>query len=210
MHISLIGMSNIGKSYCSRNLAAHHGFKHIDCDALIEKKISAELAHGGHEGTAGMAKWMGFPAEPDYAKNSRRYIGCEEEVMKEAIVGLQADNNSSVVLDTTGSVIYAHKAVLDSLRAATRVIYFEATEGHTDALFRSYISHHPKPVIWGDSYKPLAGETPRQTLERCYPELLRDRARRYKEIAHIVIPFEQLKKHWADIGTFVLKHLEQT
>jgi shikimate kinase len=210
MKISLIGMSNIGKSYCSRNLAAHQGFKHVDCDALIEKKMSIELTKDGCFGTAGMAKWMGFPADPTYENNSRRYIECEEEVMKEAIAGLPVDTDSSVVLDTTGSVIYASADVLKSLRQATRVIYFEATEGHTAALFKSYISHHPKPVIWGDSYKPIAGEAPRQTLERCYLELLRDRAQRYKEIAHITIPFEQLKKHWTDIGAFVLKHLEQT
>ncbi|MFA5041037.1 MAG: hypothetical protein WC464_05340 [Bdellovibrionales bacterium] len=209
MRISLIGMSNIGKSYCSKRLAAGYGFKHIDCDALIEKKISAELAEGGYRGTTGMAKWMGFPSDPQYEKSSRRYITSEKEVMKEALASLP-DDPLPVVIDTTGSVIYTGSDVLDDLRAKTRVIYFEASEGHTDGLFKSYINHHPKPVIWGDSYKPLAGEAPRQTLQRCYPELLHDRARRYKEIAHVTIPFEQLNKHWMDIGTFVLKYAEPT
>jgi shikimate kinase len=207
MYIALIGMSNIGKSFCAKNLAAAHGFRHIDCDALIEKKLGAEFAEGGFRGREGMAKWMGFPADASYEKNSRRYLDCEKEVMKESLALLQNDKQSPAVLDTTGSVIYTGADILESLRAATRVIYFEATKEHIASFFKNYIDR-PKPVIWGESYAPLADETPRQTLERCYPELLGFRARRYKEIAHVTIPFGQLKNHWKDIGAFVLKCAE--
>jgi shikimate kinase len=205
MHISLIGMSNIGKTYCAKRLAAHHGYRHIDCDALIEKRLGAELIDGGYHGTKGMARWMGFPADASYKTNSRRYTESERQAVSESLARLKKDKKASVVLDTTGSVIYTGAEILESLRATTRIIYFETSEEHISALFNSYINHHPKPVIWDDAYAPLAEETPQQTLERCYPELLRDRARRYKEIAHVTIPFEELKNHWADIGTFVLE-----
>jgi shikimate kinase len=206
MYISFIGMSNIGKTFCAKNLAAQNGYRHIDCDALIEKKLSAELAEGGHSGIKGMAKWMGFPTDSCYQRNSERYVACEREVMQESLTGPQNGANPPVVLDTTGSVVYTGGDVLESLRAATRVIYFEASEEHIAALFKTFMAY-PKPVIWGESYAPLPEETPKQTLERCYPELLRDRARRYKEIAHVSIPFDSIKDHWKDIGTFVMNYV---
>jgi hypothetical protein len=148
---------------------------------------------------------MGFPGDPSYEKNSRRYLACEQEVMRESLAQMQSDKESSLVLDTTGSVIYTGADILQSLRAETRVIYFEASENHTASLFRSYTGHRPKPVIWGELYAPIAGETSQQTLERCYPALLSFRAHRYKEIAHITIPFELIQNHWANVGAFVLE-----
>jgi len=209
MYISLIGMSNVGKTFCAKRLAAKKGFRHIDCDALIEKKLGAELAEGGFGGIKGMAKWMGFPADSRYEKNSSRYVSCEREVLQESLANLQNHQSSSVVLDTTGSVIYAGADVLQSLRAATRVIYFETSEEHIAAMFKSFLAN-PKPVIWSESYAPLPGETPNQTLERCYPELLRFRAKLYKEIAHVSIPFERVKTRWKDIGTLVFNYAQQS
>lgn len=195
-------MSNIGKSQCAKRLASKHGFRHIDCDALIEQKLAVELSVGGYRGLDGMAEWMGFPSAPQYEENSRRYIACEIEVMRDIFDNLKQDDAAPVVIDTTGSVIYTGAALLETLRATTTVIYFEASEQHVADLFTNYIAH-PKPVIWGDKYVPLAGETPQQTLERCYPELLRDRARRYQAIAHRTIPYEQHKNHKADIAALL-------
>jgi len=123
--------------------------------------------------------------------------------MRESLDERDKDKESPIVLDTTGSVIYTGYDILKTLREKTRVIYLEATESHIAALFKNYMAY-PKPVIWGESYRAKGQEESRKTLERCYPELLRDRARRYKEIAHVSIPYEQLKTHWADIGTFIL------
>ena len=190
MRVSFIGMSNIGKSFWSKRFAAETGCARIDCDKLIEKKLAPELAQGGHRGLRGMAKWMGFPFDPSYEQNSRRYINFEQTVMREVLEGLRTPADQRFVVDTTGSVIYTGEDILAELRATTRIIYLEASEEHIQTLFRRYNSR-PKPVIWNDSYAPEAGETPRQTLKRCYPELLRDRAQRYRALAHITIPFEQ-------------------
>ncbi len=207
MHISLIGMSNIGKSCCSRDLAAHHKYRHIDCDALIEKKLKPEL--GGLSGIQGMAKWMGFPWEDSYKTNSVRYLDREREVLGEALEVMTVEGGKEVVLDTTGSVVYTGDEYLEALRAKTLVVYFEASEHHIDGLFRAFLEF-PKPVIWGDSFRPLPHEIPHQTMARCYPELLRDRAARYKKAAHMVIPFSLLKDRRADIGVFVLNQIRQS
>ena len=202
MRISLVGMSNIGKSYWSKRIAAAKGCPVIDCDRLIETRLAAELAPGGHQGLAGITKWMGFPADPQYKTNSARYVELEQIVMREVLDKLQAEPETSAVIDTTGSVIYAGDAILDSLRAQTRIVYFEAPKSHGVELFRSYISH-PKPVIWGDSYIPQAGETPEQTLKRCYPALLQYRAQRYREIAHVTIPFECHRDPQIDVVSLI-------
>jgi shikimate kinase len=205
MHISLIGMSNIGKSWCSRKLAAHHGFTHVDCDALIETKLKPEL--GSLTGIQGMAKWMGFPWEASYKANSERYLDCERNVLREAL-SAHGNTEKAVVMDTTGSIVYTGPEYLQALQQKTRVVYFEASEAHIADLYKAFLAF-PKPVIWGESFAPKDGETPKDTLDRCYPELLRDRARRYKEVAHVVIPFEKLKTCGTTVDRFVLETLRQ-
>lgn len=201
MRVSFIGMSNIGKSTWARRVAAEKGCALIACDALIEKKLAPELALEGQRGLQGVAAWMGFPFDAQYRKNSGLYLAYEQEVMREALAQLKEDKGDAVI-DTTGSVIYTGADILAELRAATRVIYFEASEAHLESLFERYLAY-PKPVIWGDAYKPRKDETPQETLKRCYPELLRERARRYKELAHITIPFEQHRNRKADIDTLI-------
>jgi hypothetical protein len=97
-----------------------------------------------------------------------------------------------MVMDTTGSVIYMERDIIDQLRALSKIIYFEASEKHVAKLFERYMSN-PKPVIWGESYAPKASETPQESLKRCYPELLAYRAKRYSDMAHVTLSFEQHK-----------------
>ncbi|MDR3424142.1 MAG: hypothetical protein P4M13_03560 [Alphaproteobacteria bacterium] len=206
MRVSLIGMANIGKTHLSRLMADALGYAPVDCDALIEQRLASELAKGGFRGIGGVAEWMGLPFAPQYKQNSALYIACEQAVMREIIDGLRRDQNSSAVIDTTGSVIYMEPDILEGVRAATRVVYLEASEEHTAELFKNYIAT-PKPVFWGESFAPLAGETPQETLRRCYPELLRYRARRYREIAHVTIPYEQHQNRKADVCDLILKQI---
>ena len=202
MRVSLIGMSNIGKSFWAQRVAAETGCARVDCDTLIEKRLAPELATGGYSGLQGMAKWMGFPFDPSYAHNSCRYIQHEQDVMRETFDSLRLNAPPRIVVDTTGSVIYVGDDLLSELRATTRVIYLEASEDHIKTLFRRYTSH-PKPVIWHDCYRPETQETPRQTLKRCYPELLRDRAQRYRNIAHVIIPFEKHSAPNMTVGALI-------
>lgn len=202
MRFSFIGMSNIGKTYWSKRIAAAQGIDYICCDSLIEKQLGPELKALGYRGLRDVAKWMGQPADPQYGENSARYIACEKQAMHDIIDRLRADAKMPAVIDTTGSVIYTGAETLAALRELTRVVYFEASDAHIEDLFRRYIAH-PKPLIWGSSYAPQNGEDARQTLKRCYPELLRKRGQRYHELAHVTIPFDRHRERHMDLVGFI-------
>ena len=208
MRISLIGMSNIGKSYLARHLAATKGFTHINCDRMIEEKLGVELAKEGYVGTAGMARWMGFPYEPHYKKHSGLYTNAESAIMRDVFAHLNHDKNISAVIDTTGSVIYCSEDILENLRAATTVIYLEASEEHINALFKNFIAH-PKPVIWGESFKPRVGESNDQALQRYYPELLLYRMQHYRNLAHSTIPYEQHQNRKKEIWSVIAEQIKE-
>ena len=201
MHITLIGMSNIGKSRWSKRLEAESGFERVACDDLVERKLAPELIKHGYAGIRDVAKWMGQPFDPQYPDTSAKYLACEQAVMRETIERLKnpaaGKPPKPLVIDTTGSVIYLGEEIAKQLRALTRIVYLEASPEHSARLFDRYM-HSPKPVIWDGAYTPQAGEAPQDTLKRCYPELLRRRAALYKEIAHVIIPYE--KHHGRDMN----------
>jgi shikimate kinase len=188
MHFCFIGMSNIGKTRWVRRVAASRRMEHISCDALIEQKLGAELAAQGYSGLTDVARWMGQPGDPQYETHSATYIECEKTVMRDVLDKLDAPDTGPCLIDTTGSVIYTGDEILEGLRQRTNIIYFEATEAHIDKMLRLYLAN-PKPVIWRDGYTRTHGETSREALNRCYPDLLRARAKQYSDLAHATIPF---------------------
>lgn len=192
LHISLIGMSNIGKSYWSRRLAATGGYERVDCDTLLEAKLGEELKKFGYKGIHDVAAWMGQPYDARYAETSRKYLTSEREVMLEVLARLRDKPDKPLVIDTTGSIIYTGDDIITALRELTRVVYFEATAAHTAKLFQRYLSN-PKPVIWGNIFASETGEKAEAALQRCYPKLLQFRAERYRAMAHISVPFEKHK-----------------
>ena len=191
MHISLIGMSNIGKSHWSRRLAAD-GYERVECDAMVEKKLAGELVRLGYKGINDVAKWMGQPYDAQYPDTSRKYLACEREVMLEIIERLHGTTEKPLVIDTTGSVIYTGDDVTEKLKALTNIVYLEASDRHIATLFERYMAN-PKPVIWGETFKVEQGETLQETLRRCYPQLLAWRGARYKTLAHVSVPYERHK-----------------
>jgi shikimate kinase len=176
-HISLIGMSNIGKSHWSRELAAR-GYKHVDCDALVEEKLAVELTAQGYKGLAEVAKWMGQPYDTQYPYTSQKYVACERGVMLEIIEQLKTKPDQPLVIDTTGSVVYVGDDIMKELQALTCVVYLEATAAHAAKLFERYASN-PKPVIWGESFKPSSDESLQEIARRRGAHLLAQRVARF-------------------------------
>ncbi len=189
LSISLIGMSNVGKSYVARALAADTslGFTPACIDDLIEEKLRPFLESKGFKGIDGVAAWMGQPYDPQYPETQRQYLHFEES----STDGVTRPNGRNLVVDTTGSVIYTPQPVLGRLKKETLVVYLEATAEVRDALFQKYISN-PKPVIWGDNFNMQAGESEHDALKRCYPLLLDFRAERYAQLADATIPHQVL------------------
>jgi len=190
MIITLVGMSNIGKSHLATRLAAEAGFIRIGCDDLVESAIGDELKQLGYSGVNDVGRWMGQPYTPAYPKNSLKFVDCERAVMLEIISELRAKKlNKPTVIDTTGSVIYVGEDVVQSLKDESKIVYLEASIAHQEKLFKQYLNE-PKPVIWGDSYNRLPGESELQSLERCYPKLLAYRASCFEALADLIIPYE--------------------
>lgn len=188
--ISLIGMSNVGKSYWREQLSAI-GLTPFCCDDRIEQKLKTYLREGGFRGIEDVARWMGQPYESQFSKNQALYLAQETLVMEEAVRELKK-GGQRLVIDTTGSVIYTGEAVLAALRELSTIVLIDASESLQAELYRQYVAH-PKPVIWKEAYKPIEGETPEDALVRCYPILLHSRSEIYRRLAHVILDYDELR-----------------
>jgi shikimate kinase len=188
--ISMIGMSNIGKTYWAKQLA-RIGFKHIICDDLIEAKLGPELKELGYKGIEDVSKWMGQPYDARFELNQEKYLRHEIEVMQEILRDLSNERKNNIIIDTTGSVIHTSDIICLTLKEQTLVLYIEADEQIKKQMFAQYLLK-PKPVVWGEIYQPYEGETGGETLKRCYPDLLKYRSSRYAHYADVTIPRGQI------------------
>jgi bifunctional aspartokinase / homoserine dehydrogenase 1 len=187
--ISLIGMSNIGKSTWSRRLAKT-GFKHICCDELIEEKLTPELQALGYSGIKEVAKWLGQPYAEDFMDKQQQFLELEKETMNEVVKEIQSCEEN-IVVDSTGSLIYIDEEAIKELNQNSLVIHIEPTDDMKQAMFETYIKE-PKPVIWGDSYQPNPGESNEAALSRCYHDLLEYRLSKYRQHADITLSYKEL------------------
>ncbi len=190
MKITLIGMSNAGKSYWSEKLEKEQGYDRLCCDDLIEKKLESILKKQGYSGIEEVSEWMGQPYDKQYKQNSKQYLNCEISVMKEVIKLLENNqkNNKKIVIDTTGSVIYVDRKILSKLAQISKIVHIEIPLFLKKEMIKKYIEN-PKPVIWGDSYKKNNGETNKEALIRCYPELLDYRSKKYGKYANVTLDY---------------------
>lgn len=158
MIISFIGMSGVGKSTWSSKLEKEKGFKRYCCDDLIEKGLSSELKKLGYGGINDVSRWMGQPYDERYKRNSQKYLELEAEALKNILWGIKwLAKDKNIAVDTTGSVIYLPPDILDDLKKRTKIIYLETSESVIEEMVKRYL-YDPKPVIWGDVFKPFKGE----------------------------------------------------
>ena len=189
MRLSLIGMSGSGKSHWSIRLA-ELGFHRFCCDEMIASNLSAELT--GADGTAmDLGEWMGFPYEPHYKKREAKYLANEIKVLDE-ILGYLEDSAEGpaekVIVDTTGSVIYAGEEVLERMCSQTTVVHFSTPPEVQERMLKVYIAR-PRPILWRDVFSKEPDEGNEKALARCYPELLSFRERLYEKYADVTIDY---------------------
>lgn len=192
--ISLVGMSNIGKTYWAKRLEAA-GFKLFSCDDYIEKRLERILKYFGLCGTKGLAKWMGHPFDRQYSETSKQYLELERESLENIIQHLYHNGDyKNIVIDTTSSIVHIKGKIMDELSKLTTIIYLDVPAEVREEMCKLYFKN-PKPVIWGDNYKKLYGESSISALKRCYPYLLKYRCQKYKEYAHIILDYFLLRKN---------------
>ena len=77
------------------------------------------------------------------------------------------------------------------------VVHLDVGEKKVDELIERFFAV-PKPVIWGEFFKPKAGESAHKTLARCYPDLLQERLKRFRADAHVNVPVQTMDLKKAD------------
>jgi shikimate kinase len=201
LRLAIVGMSGAGKTFWTKKLA-ERGEPAVSCDEEIERRLASHLPAGGCSGTQGVAAWMGWPDSPSYAEREAEYLAEEIRVLDDALSALERDRERSLILDTTGSVIYAGNNLLFRLRKQTTVVYLAASDAERHLLIERYLSD-PKPVLWRGAFVPKAGEPPRETVARCYPTLIEARRRSYEALAHVTLSVSQLRDPSMDAAKFL-------
>jgi shikimate kinase len=190
LRIALVGMSGAGKTFWSKRLAAN-GRPAISCDDRIEERLSGHLAADGYSGISGVAAWMGWPDSATYAQREADYLAAEIAALDEVLSELERDPKRELVLDTTGSVIYTGNNILMRLRRQMTVVYLAASQHEQELLIERYLTD-PKPVLWRGAFQSKNGETPHETVARCYPKLVAARRQSYEALAHCTLAVAEL------------------
>ncbi|HEX4543223.1 MAG TPA: hypothetical protein VH114_08645 [Candidatus Acidoferrum sp.] len=185
LRIALIGMSGSGKTFWAKKLA-ESGVPAISCDDRIEARLAPRLAAGGFAGINGVAAWMGWPDSPTYTEREAEYLAEEIHTLDEVLQQLEKQPEKSLVLDTTGSVIYTGNNLLMRLRRRMTIVYLAASPAEQQLLIERYL-HDPKPVLWRGAFQPKPKESPRETVARRYPALIAARRQSYEALAHCTL-----------------------
>jgi len=203
LRLALIGMSGTGKTFWSKRLA-QAGHPAFCCDDRIEQRLRARLEGSGHAGIGGVASWMGWPDSPSYAQREAEYLAEEIATLDEVLTDLRRNPSSELILDTTGSVIYTGNNLLLRLRRQMTIVYLAASAAEQQLLIERYLTD-PKPVLWRGAFQPKKGETPRETVARCYPTLIAARRQSYEALAHCILPVAELRDTAPDAAAFLEK-----
>ena len=211
LRVALIGMSGTGKTFWSKRLA-QTGRPAFCCDDRIEQRLRDRLRTGGYAGISGVASWMGWPDSPTYAQREAEYLAEEIATLDEVLTEIKRNPARELILDTTGSVIYTGNNLLMRLRRQMTVVHLASTPMEQQLLIERYL-HDPKPVLWRGAFQAKTGETPRETVARCYLTLIAARRQSYEALAHCSIPVAELRDATPDAAAFLTKlsaRLERT
>lgn len=173
LRIAFIGMSNIGKSYRTRELGAEKGFETYTVDAHICDAIGIPTEEE-------MAVWLGYPYEAQFQKHQQEYLNVEEQLTKTAPI----PEGKNFALDTTGSAIYLSEDTLNFLRENFLIVHLETPERSKQEMLQKFFAQ-PKPLTWGDIFDQDENESTEEALRRCYPKLLEYRTKQYEELGDV-------------------------
>lgn len=178
LRVAFIGMSNIGKSFRSTQISELKNYGRYEVDAVMGQAM-------GISDMNTFAGWLSFPYSSGFAERQSYYL----EKEKEMTLAVASQQENSLLLDTTGSLIYLDQDVWTYLQKNFLVVMLDAAESMIHQMTTLYFQR-PKPLIWGDIYTQKEGESEEEALKRCYPELLKYRRKKYFELSDIVIPGE--------------------
>ena len=176
LRLSLIGMSNIGKSFTAMRLRKSHGFALYEVDEAIQKSLDLKSMQES-------ADWMGFPYEDIYSAREAEYLALESRLTARVF----DTTKGNVILDTTGSVIYTDEATQAALQQNSIIVHIKAGPSNLRRLETLYFQS-PKPLIWAGQYKETGKRSKTEHLKASYPALLTSRMAAYEALADVSIP----------------------
>jgi len=179
LRISLIGMSNIGKSWLAARLGPAIGANIVEVDHYIRDELD-------QSSMADFAKWLGHPDTSGYEGREAISLALEERATLRALDALPAP----AILDTTGSVVYCPKSC-KRLAEETFVVYLRASDKQRKTL-ESLDFSHPKPLNWAGHFEQRDGELFGDAVARSYPKLLASRDTAYTALADHTLSAEAI------------------
>lgn len=186
-----VGMSGVGKSHLARILG-RVGFRTFDVDTRIAGELASLVTpEPGELPVYALGRWMDMPWTEGFATREAEYLALEERVTAACLDEALASTVPTVI-DTTGSVVYLSSPLLARLKATGRVVYFHTPESDRVRMREQYL-RDPKPVCWGGLFRRVGEETPREAIDRLYPELLATRDSLYRSIAQEIVEGPELR-----------------
>ena len=73
------------------------------------------------------------------------------------------------------------------------VMHLAASDQEQQLLIERYLND-PKPVLWRGAFQARPNETSRETVARCYPNLIAARRQSYAALAHCTIEVARLRE----------------
>jgi shikimate kinase len=201
MKITLIGMASVGKSYWSAQLEAA-GFLHLDLDELIRERLMTHLNRPATE-TRFMNDWLNFPDSAGFAEREQLFLDTEATVFEYVLSVLEkVDEQTPVVVNTGGSLVYAPPAYWQRLKALTTIVYLKMDKSLSKTLINNYLQEG-RSVIWKGIYAPLSDETRDETYLRCYAKLLKVRENWYEHYADCRVEYHEHRAPTMCVDNFI-------
>ncbi len=195
LRIALVGMSGAGKSFWTKRLSEPAAIPASPATTSSKSAFArTSPPRDTLASTVSPPGWVGPTARPTHNANPDATLSAEIAVLDDLLSELERDSQRELVLDTTGSVIYAGNNILMRLRRQMTVVYLAAAPQERELYCVGRYLSDPKPVLWRGAFQPKSDETPRDTVARCYPKLAAARRQSYEALAHCTLPVASLHR----------------
>jgi len=195
-------MSGIGKTFWATRLAAI-GFECFHCDDMIASQLRNE-ADKPMVNIYDMGNWIGFPYEEGFYEKENRYVELESKVLISIAHSLHLPlfDSKNVVVDMTGSAIYAGEDVFTKLRRSLVLVYLALTPEVHHQMLQEYI-RHPRPLIWQGLFNKSPSETNEVALRDSYSRLIAYREKWYEKFCDVKIEYSTHRQDGLAVESFV-------
>lgn len=202
IQIGLLGMSGVGKTHWANQLT-QTGFECFHCDDLIAAQLQLQVGHA-LKTVYDLGAWMGLPDEAGFGEREQQYLDLECETLARITDQLahSASHPNNLVVDMTGSAIYADAKTLAKLHKWVRFVYLAITPAVQAQMLTEYICR-PRPLVWSGVYQQQRGEERAAALRRCYTNLIAYRQDKYERLCDVKLEYSFHRRARLSVAKFL-------